>query len=511
MVRPTRLSMVRPTGLRGRGRVFFQWFSQRAWKSFVFQWFAQRAWRGFVFQWSAQQVCGVGVGFFFNGSPNAPGGVSFFNGPPNGNGGFVFQWSAQCAWRGFVFQWSAQRARGVRFSMVRPTGLRGRGRVFFFNGSPNAPGGVSFFNGSPNAPGGFRFSMVRPTGLRGRGRVFFQWFAQRAWRGFVFQWFAQRAREGFRIFFSMVRPTGPGGVSDFFFNGPPNGPGRGFVFQWSAQRAREGFRFSMVRPTGLRGRGRFFSMVRPTGPGGVSDLFFQWSAQRAREGFRIFFSMVRQFRIFFFNGPPNGPGRGFVFQWSAQRAREGFRFSMVRPTGLEGSRIFFEYWSAQRAWGVSFFRPYMYVHPGVIAFLHGFARFAHASPRSFDWFAQPVGFLSAPNQKKGLEQAPGIPTGPLNVSTPFSSMRQKGSEGSLDAGRPEECLKKSFSKASRGSWASEAPGSRPAASQSSAGPPRCRCPAAPAAPASAGSPGPPCCGRSWSPRPPAAARRRTEG
>ena len=39
---------------------------------------------------------------------------------------------------------------------------------------------------------------------------------------------------------------------------------------------------------------------------------------------------------------------------------------------------------------------------------------------------------------------------------------------------------------------------------------RCRCPAAPAAPASAGSPGPPCCGRSWSPRPPAAARRRTE-
>ena len=47
---------------------------------------------------------------------------------------------------------------------------------------------------------------------------------------------------------------------------------------------------------------------------------------------------------------------------------------------------------------------------------------------------------------------------------------------------------------SRGSWASEAPGSRPAASQppaypvSSAGPPRCRCPGAPAAPASAGSP-----------------------
>ena len=157
----------------------------------------------------------------------------------------------------------------------------------------------------------------------------------------------------------MVRPTGPGGVSDFF---------------------------SMVRPTGLRGRGRFFSMVRPTGPGGV----------------------------LFFNGPPNGPGRGFVFQWFAQRVWRGFGF-------------FFEYWSAQRAWGVSFFngppnpfglprtpnpkgtfarlwatqcyssRVYMYVRPVRIAFLHGFARFAHASPRSFDWFAQPVGFPSTPN------------------------------------------------------------------------------------------------------------------
>ena len=87
MVRPTRLegvrfSMVRPTGLRGRGRVFFQWFAQRAWRGFVFQWL-----RGFVFQWSAQQVCGVGVGFFFNGSPNAPKRVSFFNGPPNRSAG----------------------------------------------------------------------------------------------------------------------------------------------------------------------------------------------------------------------------------------------------------------------------------------------------------------------------------------------------------------------------------------------------------------------------------------
>ena len=65
----------------------------------------------------------------------------------------------------------------------------------------------------------------------------------------------------------------------------------------------------MVRPTRLEGFR--FSMVRPTAPGGFVfqwfaqrvcgvgvGFFFQWSAQRAREGFRIFF----------FNGPPNGPG-----------------------------------------------------------------------------------------------------------------------------------------------------------------------------------------------------------
>ena len=256
--------------------------------------------------------------------------------------------------------------------------------------------------------------MARPTGPGGVSDFFFQWSAQ-------------RAREEFRI---------------FFFNGPPNGPGRFFFsmvreefrisfFQWSAQRAREGFRFSMVRPTGLRGRGRVFFQWFAQRVCGVGVGFFQWFAQRAREG------LVRPTGpggVSFFNGPPNGPGRGFVFQWFAQRVWRGFGF-------------FFEYWSAQRAWGVSFFngppnpfglprtpnpkgtfarlwatqcyssrvymyvrpvriarfarfcatkccyyRPYMYVHPGVIAFLHGFARFAHASPRSFDWFAQPVGF-----------------------------------------------------------------------------------------------------------------------
>ena len=65
----------------------------------------------------------------------------------------------------------------------------------------------------------------------------------------------------------------------------------------------------------------------------------------------------------------------------------------------------------------------MYVRTGVIAFLHGFARFAHASPRSFDWFAQPVGFPSTPNPnpKKGAEQAPGDSGGfPLACAMPKS-------------------------------------------------------------------------------------------
>ena len=147
----------------------------------------------------------------------------------------------------------------------------------------------------------------------------------------------------------------------------------------------------------------------------------------------------------------------------------------------------------------------MYVHPGVIAFLHGFARFAHASPAHL--IGSPNPFVS-PRTPKGADQAPKIPPQPAQCLKTVFSRFFCAKRGPMDAGRPEECFKKSFSKASRGSR--EAPGSRPAASQppacvSSAGPPRCRCPA----PASAGSPAPPCCGRSWSPRPPAAARRRT--
>ena len=86
--------------------------------------------------------------------------------------------------------------------MVRPTGLRGRGRFSMVR--PTRLEGFRFSMVRPTRLEGFRFSMVRPTGP---GGFVFQWFAQRAWRGFVFQWFAQRAW-------------------------------RGFVFQWFAQRLR---------------------------------------------------------------------------------------------------------------------------------------------------------------------------------------------------------------------------------------------------------------------------------
>ena len=174
----------------------------------------------FFFQWLAQQA----RVWLSTGLPNGPGGGSFFNGSPNGSA-------------------------GIRFSMVRPT------RLDVFQWS--AQRAWTFFNGSPNGSAGIRFSMVRPTRLD-----IFQWFAQRVCGvGVVFQWFAQRAWT--------------------FFNGPPNAPGR----------------FSMVRPTGLRGRGRF-SMVRPTP---LKGFVFQWFAQRAWT---------------FFNGPPNAPGGVSFFNGS---------------------------------------------------------------------------------------------------------------------------------------------------------------------------------------------------
>ena len=127
-------------------------------------------------------------------------------------------------------------------------------------------------------------------------------------------------------------------------------------------------------------------------------------------------------------------------------------------------------------------RAYIYVGPVRIAFAR-FCTVCPCQPRSFDWFAQPVGF-----QTKGLEQAPGIPAQPAQcLKTFFSSVFARSGSGnsnlsvikvffcakrgllqaSSETRRPS---KNSFSKeASRGSWASEAPQSRPAALQ----PPAC--------------------------------------
>ena len=144
----------------------------------------------------------------------------------------------------------------------------------------------------------------------------------------------------------------------------------------------------------------------------------------------------------------------------------------------------------------------MYVHPVRIDPGLAFARFCTVcpcQPRSFGWFAQPV-VSRGPQTQKGAEQAPGIPPRLKTFFLPVFSLDQDQAIASSFPGNEAPQKTVFEKKASRGSWASEAPGSRPAASQppacpvSSAGPPRCRCPAAPAAPASAGSPGPPCCG-----------------
>ena len=160
----------------------------------------------------------------------------------------------------------------------------------------------------------------------------------------------------------------------------------------------------MVRPT-VCGVGSVFSMVRPTGLGGVSDFFFEWSAQRAREGFRNFFngppngfgrgfgffSTVRQTGLggvsdFFFKCSPNGlRGRGRFFQWSAQRAREGFRFSMVRPTGPGGVSFFNG--SPNGSGGVSFFQ--WFDGSGGVSFFNGLPN-GSGGGFVFQWSAQRV-------------------------------------------------------------------------------------------------------------------------
>ena len=95
--------------------------------------------------------------------------------------------------------------------------------------------------------------------------------------------------------------------------------GSGFFKYWLAQQAR-GFWLSVGPPNGFGGRVVFFFNGPPNGPGGFGLVLVRPTGLGGGS-------------FFFFNGPPNGPGRGF-----------GFFFN---------GRIFFQ-WSAQRAWGDSF-------------------------------------------------------------------------------------------------------------------------------------------------------------
>ena len=67
-------------------------------------------------------------------------------------------------------------------------------------------------------------------------------------------------------------------------------------------------------------------------------------------------SGLEGFRIFLSSGLPSTSGRvsDFFRDWSARFG--GFGLVLVCPTGLEGFRVFFKYWSAQQVWrGFGFF------------------------------------------------------------------------------------------------------------------------------------------------------------
>ena len=120
-------------------------------------------------------------------------------------------------------------------------------------------------------------------------------------------------------------------------------------------------------------------------------MFFQWSAQQARVDS-------------FFNGLPNGSGGGFGFCCNGLPNGPGrIRFSMVRPTGLEGFRFFFQ-WSAQRVW-------------------RGFV---------FQWSAQRARadsfFNGSPNGSGGVLDFffNGLPNGSGGVSEQWSAQRARG-------------------------------------------------------------------------------------
>ena len=119
--------------------------------------------------------------------------------------------------------------------------------------------------------------------------------------------------------------------------------GFGFFFQWSAQRVWEGFRifFFNGSPNGLRGRVGFFN-GSPNGFGRGFGFFF--SMVRPTGGVSEFFQWSAQrvcgVGVGFFNGSPNGPGGIQIFSMVRPTRLEGFRFSMVRPTGPGGVSFF---------------------------------------------------------------------------------------------------------------------------------------------------------------------------
>ena len=88
-------------------------------------------------------------------------------------------------------------------------------------------------------------------------------------------------------------------------------------------------------------------------------------------------------------------------------------------------------------------RGYIYVGPVRIARFAQFCTVCHASPRSFDWFAQPVsvGFPSTPNPKKGLEQVREFPPSPRNVSKPFSGVFARSGNSNLSVIKVFFCAK----------------------------------------------------------------------
>ena len=174
-----------------------------------------------------------------------------------------------------------------------------------------------------------------------------------------------------------------------------------------------------------------------------------------------------------------------------------------------------------------YYSPYMYVHPGVIAF---FARFCATKMLYSAYINVGTRGIAFARVLHGLPNplVSRAPKKELSRLREFPPSLRTLDQANLSVIKVFFCAKrgllprkrgglKSASKnhfqTNRGSWARKSSSCLTAAGlpRLVSRPAALPLPCAPAAPASAGSCGPPCCGWSWSPRPPAAARRRTEG